>query len=366
VVAVIVVALAAVVWILSGMIGDNYRIPQPEAGYPMTITSADATRVAYTGVPSGWTDQGLYAIATSDGGYALTADPAVGTDGTGARTVTDQVSGPTLAEGQKAALDGWYFGADPSAVLGLPFEDVTYDSPLGATPAWLIPGESDTWVVYAHGRSDTPAQGLRMAATFADLGYPMLLIRYRNDAGAPAGSGYGQHGVDEWPDIEAAVQYALDKGATTIVLAGTSMGAAAELAFLESSPLADRVVGAVFDAPAVNTEATVDKAAGDMGVPGFVTSLAKTVASWRFGLDWTGMDYVSRAAAFETPMLITQGSEDGTALPQQTAAFAAAATPDIVQLEVFEGAGHTLAWNMEPERYDTVLAGFLGAVTATQ
>ncbi len=100
------------------------------------------------------------------------------------------------------------------------------------TPAWFIPGTSSTWVVFVHGRGETPREGLRIASTVAPLGYPMLLIQYRNDPQAPAGNGYGQFGVDEWQDLEGAVQYALDNGAERIVLAGASMGGAASLAFL--------------------------------------------------------------------------------------------------------------------------------------
>jgi uncharacterized protein len=362
VVAFLLIVVAAGLWYFSGLIGDGVRIPQPDAGFPMTITSVTGEKVAYTGVPSGWTDQGITAISTPDGGYAQTSDPVVSGPGAGTRTVTQVVLPPALAAGQAAALDGWYFPRDPRTGLGLDYQDVVYDSPLGPTPAWYIPGTSSTWVVIVHGRADLPAQGLRIASTVAPLGYPMLLIEYRNDPGAPAGNGYGQFGADEWQDVEAAVTYALDNGAEQVVLAGISMGGAASLAFLQNSPLADHVVGAFLDAPDTDLGVKVEAEAADMGVPSFFTAMAKQVASWRFGLDWDAIDYVADAASFTTPMLIVQGTDDGTVPPATNEQFTAAARPGLVDLELFDGAGHTTAWNMERDRYEALLTDFLTRV----
>ena len=214
-------------------------------------------------------------------------------------------------------------------------------------------------MVYAHGRGDLPAQGLRLAHAVAPLGYPMLLIQYRNDPQGPGGNGYAHFGTDEWADLAAAVQYALDQGAQRVVLAGTSMGSAMALAMLDNSPLADRVVAVVADAPAVDFGETVRRQAGDMGLPGFVTDLAMRVASLRYGMDWEAMDYVARAGDLPVPMLITQGAADTSALPDRAAAFAAGAPAGLVTLETFPATGHTLAWNTDRDRFEPLLTGFL-------
>lgn len=355
-----VVALAAFVWVLSGMIGDNMRVPQADAGFPMRITSVDGDTVSYQGVPDGWTDQGRYAIRTPDGGYTLTGpQPVVGAEGSGTREVVRVVSEPPLAVGDRAALDGWYFGNDPAQVLGLDFEVVSYPTPLGDAAAWVIPGRGRTWVVYAHGRGDHPAQGLRLAQTVTALGYPMMLIQYRNDPEAPDAGGIAQAGATEWADLDAAVRYALDRGAKRVVLAGTSMGGSMALAFLANSDLADRVPAVVLDAPLVDFGASVEQGAADLGVPGFVTALAQQVAAWRYGFDWAAVDYVSGAGRLTVPMLITQGAADTAALPDRTEAFAAAAPPGLVQVEVFPEAGHTLVWNVDAGRFDEVVTAFL-------
>lgn len=358
----LVIAVAASgLWYVSGLVGAGARVPQPDAGFAMTIESVDGERVSYSGVAPGWHDQGLMGIATVEGGYLQTDDPEVSGDA-GSRTVTTQVLPPGPAAGQAAALDGWFFPRNPQVGLGLPYEDVAFDTPLGPTPAWLIPGTSTTWVVYTHGRGAGPGEGLRIASVVAELGYPMLLIRYRNDARAPAGNGYAQFGVDEWQDLEGAVQYALDNGAERVVLAATSMGGSVSLAFLQNSALADRVTGAFLDAPLTDFGQVVELGAVDRGIPGAVSALAMQVAQWRFGFDFAAADYTAEAAGFRTPMLIVQGTADTTVPPVVSSAFAAAAPPGLVTLELFDGAGHLMSWNTERDRYEALLSGFLADV----
>ena len=353
-------------WYLSGLIGDGARVSRPEAAFPMTVTAVEGARISYQGGDGGWDDQGLIGIATAEGGYVQTADPETTERGgavSGTRTVTTDVLGAPPVAGDAAALDGWYFPRNPRLGLGLDYSDVTYDAPLGPTPAWLIPGTSTTWVIFTHGRGATPLEGLRIASTVSPLGYPMLLIRYRNDALAPAGNGYGQFGVGEWQDLEAAVQYALDSGAEHVVLAGASMGGSVSLAFLQNSPLADRVVGAFLDAPLASLPQVVQSGARDMGLPAFAADLGLAVASWRYGFDVAATDYTADAAAFTTPMLIVQGTADATVPPAVNIDFAAAANPTTVSLELFEGAGHVMSWNVDRPRYEALLRGFLGSVT---
>jgi alpha-beta hydrolase superfamily lysophospholipase len=246
--------------------------------------------------------------------------------------------------------------------LGVPYEDITYDSPAGPTPAWFIPGTLSTWVIFTHGRGATPLEGLRIANTVTTLGYPMLLIKYRDDAKAPVDDGMGNFGAHEWPDLEAAVRYALDKGAKRVVLAGASMGGAITLAFLQNSSLADRVAGAFLDSPASDFGYIVRLGARDMGLPDFATSAGMWLASRRFGIDWTATDYATGAAAYDTPMLIVQGTEDLTVQSLVNEEFAAAAKPGMVTLELFEGAGHVMSWNTDRSRYERLLTDFLAKV----
>jgi len=186
-----------------------------------------------------------------------------------------------------------------------------------------------------------------------------MLIRYRNDAQAPEGNGYGQFGVDEWQDLEGAVQFAVDGGADHVVLAGTGMGGAIAMSFLQHSPLADRVSGAFLDSPVSSLAEVVRERAAESGVPSLVTSLAMRVASWRYGLDWQAADYTATADRIGTPMVIVQGTTDAVVPAKVNADFASAADPDVVHLESFEGAGHVLSWNVDRPRYERLLTDFL-------
>jgi alpha-beta hydrolase superfamily lysophospholipase len=143
------------------------------------------------------------------------------------------------------------------------------------------------------------------------------------------------------------------------------MGGSASLAFLENSPLADRVVGLFLDAPQVDFGAKVSAEAADMGVPSVLTALVKQVAAWRYGFDWAAMDYVADAGALTTPIAIAQGTADTGAPAVDAQRFAASAPAGLVQLELFEGAGHTTAWNMDRARYERLLTDFLAEVAPT-
>jgi alpha-beta hydrolase superfamily lysophospholipase len=361
----VLVVAAAALWYVSGLIGAGAKVDRGGEPFPLTVLSADGGNLSYSGPTGGWDDQGLIGVATIEGGYVQTEDPTTtgsGDTATTARVITKQVLPPPPAPGQAATLDGWYFPRNPLVGLGVKYEDVVYPSPAGPTPAWFIPGTSSTWVIFTHGRGATPLEGLRIANTVTELGYPMLLIKYRDDADAPVEDGQGNFGENEWPDLQAAVQYALDNGAQKIVLSGASMGGAITLSFLHNSPLANKVVGAFLDSPASDFSRIVRQGAADMGLPDAVTSAAMTVAAWRYGIDWAATDYTSVASQFTTPMLIVQGTADKSVPAVVNEEFVAAANPDQVTLELFEGAGHVMSWNVDRPRYETLLTDFLTSV----
>ena len=70
-------------------------------------------------------------------------------------------------------------------MLGLAFEEVTFDGPLGSYPAWFVPGSDSTWVLYVHGRATDRPECLRTLSVLAARGLPGFLVTYRNDVGAP-------------------------------------------------------------------------------------------------------------------------------------------------------------------------------------
>ncbi len=155
-----------------------------------------------------------------------------------------------LAPGMKVAIDSDVFAGSPTAAFGLPSRKVQIPGDeLGPMSAWLVPAAGgEVWAIVVHGINGTPQTGLRIVPTLHRAGLPTLLIDYREDLGAPASpDGFHHMGQTEWNDLAAAVDYALDRDATRVVLIGYSMGGAIVTQFMEHSPRIHRVAGIVLD-----------------------------------------------------------------------------------------------------------------------
>jgi hypothetical protein len=275
--------------------------------------------------------------------------------------------GGTFAPGDAVAFDQYAFLQDPLVAHGIDFEEVVVPGDLGINPAWLIDGTRDTWVIIAHGKGiDERKQALRMIPTLHDAGYPVLVISYRNDEGAAASdSGRYTWGLEEWRDVEAALQFGLVQGAEEFVIMGYSMGGAVTASFLHETDLIGRVRGVILDSPVLDLEEVVDTEAAERGVPAFFTAGSKAIARLRFGLDWPQLDHVARANEFDIPMLLMHGTADGT-VPVASSDDFAAARPDIVIYERFEGADHAYLWNVDPTRYATAVLNFIAGVATPE
>ena len=100
-------------------------------------------------------------------------------------------------------------------------------------PATYFPGSGSTWAVLVHGKGATRAEMYRLAAITHRLGMPTLSIGYRNDADAPRDPSHRHtFGVTEWHDLDGAVRYAKQQGASDIVLGGASMGGSIVASYL--------------------------------------------------------------------------------------------------------------------------------------
>src|SRR5690606_8328664 len=119
------------------------------------------------------------------------------------------------------------YRGDPQAAFQLAFDTVQVPTALGEAQAWFIPapGVKSTWAVFVHGIAGVREGGYRYVPELHAAGFPVLMITYRNDADAPrSAENIYAMGLIEWPDVEAAVDYALGQGAADILLIGDSMG----------------------------------------------------------------------------------------------------------------------------------------------
>ncbi len=295
-----------------------------------------------------------------EGGHAAMGDVLSVGDGTVERELKT-ATGP-LAAGTAVSI-GPVFGDDPGDV-GLAYDDVLLEGPLGDYPAWVIDGTGTTWAIVVHDRGADRTEALRILPTLAAARLPTMVITYRNDAGAPPGGG-GHFGMgrNEWTDLEAAVDYAVSEGATGLVLIGSGGGGSIVDVFMAHSRQAGRVAGIVLDAPLLDPAGRVDDMAAGDKVPGFVVAWSKAVATLRFGIDWGDLDQLARASATSVPTLILHGDADAEYPVAASRAFAAAA-PYFVTLVEVAGAGHGEAWNVDPAGYEAAVAGFLSDVLA--
>lgn len=370
-VAVVVLFYGAAGWYFAGQIrSDGLAVTHSPLGYEDVVVAVDAGSVTVRAHDDAQDLPREVVGLWWPGGYAQLG-PATATTGTDqVRPVRAVLWGTLPAAGTRVELDEFAVRPDPSA-LGLPFSEVRIATPLGEAPAWLVPGTSGTWVVVAHGRGASRAEALRLLPALHRSGATVLDITYRNDEGAPQTDGLARFGQEEWPDVQAAVVYAVDHGARGVVLYGLSMGGAADLAYLlHGTAGLDAVRGVVLDAPAVDFGATIEQAADErslplgLPIPGSLVTVAKWIESTRDDVSWSQVDYVAQAGDLPgIPILVLHGADDARIYPATSRALAAA-RPDLVTLVEFPGAGHVRSWNTDPARYETEVTTFLASLSS--
>ena len=291
-------------------------------------------------------------VAASDGRIVRRFDP--GKDG------GPPVCPHSLDDCAPIELDGFAYPRDPADV-GLEFNEVEFASPLGTLGAWLVPGaRSGSWAIHCHGWTAERRELIRMLPTFHRQGHTSLVIDYRNDPGAPMDpSGHYRFGLTEWEDVEGSVRYALDNGATDVVLTGCSTGGALVMSFLERSDLTESVNGVVLDSPNIVLADTFRHSMRELGTSQLIKEMGMWIADLRWGIDWETTNYVQRAdQILGVPALVFHGTSDLT-VPISSSRQLKAALPELVELVETPAAGHVLSWNADPERYETHLARFL-------
>jgi pimeloyl-ACP methyl ester carboxylesterase len=371
--ALVLVVHAAGGWYFAGRIESQALAATPGTMTPahddVRVTAVDGDRVTLArGVDaaSNFEAAASYGMAW-DGGAGHIGPATVNADGTVTRTL-DVVTGVAPKPGAGAAVGRAYFVADPSKELGFTLREVT----VAGMPAWWIAADApavgsaatDTAAVFVHGQNGTRLDGLRFAEAAHRGGLPVLVISYRNDAGAPADpSGRLQYGATEWRDLDAAVAWVQAHGARRVVLAGQSMGGAVVAAFLEQSERRSVVSRIVLDCPMLSLGEVVAWGArealpGGLAVPGTLLWSAERIASLRYGIDWGTVDYLDDTTWLDVPALVTQGSADPT-VPPTVPSRLRDARPDLVTVVEFPGALHAESWNADRSRWDDAVVAFL-------
>ena len=186
-------------------------------------------------------------------------------------------------------------------------------------------------------------------------------MSYRNDEGAPPSPDRYYHlGATEWRDITAAVGYALDHGATDVVLYGWSMGGATVLTALRH--LDRGVVRAVMlDCPVIDWVSTLYMNARHLGLPVPLSWAALRWIEGRLRVRLQSLDHRRDILSLDVPVLLYVDADDRAVDPAPAREYARI-RPDLVHLVETAGAGHTRSWNADPATYERELSTFLARV----
>jgi len=309
---------------------------------------------------------GIYNVWFEHGGWAQLGPDVEGRGLTlAARTVTGTSEGLMPEEGDRVAWSGIFYASPSDA--GLAHRDLDIVDLAGHAPAWRIDGDLSIWAIHVHGLGSTRAGTLRGVQVATELGYTSLVVSYRNDGEGPAvGNGRSTLGVTEVDDVDAAIGYAIRRGAERIVLFGWSMGAAIALQLAHRAAYRDLIAGLVLDSPVLDWRSVIQANCKRAGLPSTVGALAmpwltrkpfSRLVGLPAALPLDDFNWVNNAWALEVPTLILHGTQDDS-VPFANSKRLRDERPDLVALEAFN-AGHTLNWNSDRERWHSATATWL-------
>jgi pimeloyl-ACP methyl ester carboxylesterase len=320
----------------------------------------ELTRTPDTELPGRY---GLFTTGTH--GYVKLGAVLGADSGTVRRKLLTQIE-PGARIDRAAAFSGWYYSS-PSE-LHLRWENVQIGSPAGPCPAWYFPAGSKTWVIQIHGRGVTRAECLRAVPVLHAAGLPNLVISYRNDGEAPRSrSGAYALGAAEWRDVDAAISYAVRRGAERVVLMGWSMGGAVALQTALNSGNRSRVAGLILESPVVDWRGVLRfqaKKAGmraplpDLAMSALSVPLTARLSGADEAISFDRLDIVARAEELDLPILILHSEDDGF-VPADASHALRDARPDIVTMPRFSVARHTKLWNYDQMGWSSAITDWL-------
>ncbi len=363
----VLAAITGATWYLSRRIHRSAFRAAPGGDEPMDLQVVAVSDTMVRLCPlnrtaaSSLRQPGRYGLAL-ESGYGQVSDmrPVPGANAFDARF--EPLAGAAPWPGDEARIDSFAFAGDPRTSRGLEWEPVEVRTPLGAAPAWLIPADSARWALLVHGKGASREETLRMLPLLHEAGWTSLIISYRNDSGC-ARPGCYCYGCTEWEDLQAAVEFALDRGASDTLLVGYSMGGAIALSFLNRSPLAPLVRALILDSPMTDLRTLLHLRGRAMRIPAPVLATATRRALKQAAMAADDLDYHASFARDDLPVLLFHGDADAVIPVALSDAFAAN-RPNVTYHRV-PGAGHVRSWNADQELYETAVRTFLAVLVPT-
>ncbi len=355
-----VVVLGALVsvswaWLHSNQIRSEFLVPrEDDRPYRAEVFATPPGRIVLPPFDA-FSREGIWGFETEDGYTQLTS---IDRSGEAEMIWNTTAYGDAIPPGEMGRVDVDAFPGDPLVAHGLGFQDERAPGDLGPHPVWFIDGRRSTWVVIAHGRgTDRLSQSLRIIPRLVEEGFPVLVVTYRDDVGAPASeTGLRTWGLTEWRDLDAALLFAEREGARDYILYGYDLGAEVVSMLLHESERVGAVRGVIFDSPVLDFEAFVDHNTG--WIPAPIGALGRQFARIRFGTEWAELDQLERSDQFDVPILAIHGAAD-EAVPIEIIERFAASGRNAVELLRIERAAHGDTWNVATDRYEEAVVNFV-------
>ncbi len=306
----------------------------------------------------------VFILALAGTGYVALTGYFIARAATQLLTVGTIASAIALATPPEDPLVLGYRGT-PDRALSLPFQTLPIETPLGPAEAWLVPaaGPEVGRALYVHGIAGAREDGYRHLSLLHEAGWTTLLISYRNDPSAPATPDRRYaFGLEEWPDLEAAVLRLSGPEAAPVLIVAESMGAAVLGQFLQRSAHADRVQAIALDSPALSFSAVLAHLAETSGnpFPRPMAWAATLILPGMTGLDLAQAEVGATYAAFPGPLFLAHGTGDRITPIGPAETLATARTAPTVTL--WTGADHLGSHAEDPAAYRTAFRSFLDQI----
>ena len=293
------------------------------------------------------------------------------------RTVSREILSVTRGDIRRAWRGRWTGIVYPDPVAaGVNFDDIEIRSDAGRLPAWLLPTDhpepQETWAILIHGRASTRAEGSscgRGAQHSRSACHRHVLPQRRRGAGGdhlplrPR-----RHRMDRRRRGHR-LRGGRARGAKNVVLFGWSMGGAIALQAASRGRNRRYVTSLVLDGPVVDWVNVLDGQAKKNLLPTPIAKLtlemitqpwARPITGLETPLDLDRMDWVTRAAELDVPVLLIH-SDDDEFVPSGPSHALASVRRDLVTMPTYSKAHHTKEWNIDPVRWEDDVANFLEA-----
>ena len=281
-----------------------------------------------------------------------------------------RVTGGDLAAADEGRWTGHVFARpediDPRV------REIHVDSPTGPCPAWLFPstgGEGGTtWAIHVHGIRTTRITALRSVPAALKLGYTSLVPSFRGDGDGPSTkNGASTLGQTECDDVDAAINYAVEHGAHSIVLFGWSLGGGIALQLSERSPHRHLIAALVLIAPATDWRQVIQAGARRAHLPSVVGALGTFALSTRplstlVGLprpiDFDVLDW-TRGPRLTVPTLLIHSDGDRE-VPASLSRTFVSVNAERSELALLPSAAHAWEYNVAPHEFDASICEWVG------